>query len=247
MIPKVIHQTWLSKEKNDSLDKLRTTWTTLNPSFVYKYYDDDDIKTYIQTHFDERFQHAYGRILNGSLKADFFRYCVLYHEGGVYIDVDISCLKPLEDVFDFEQFNVITSTDYCRIQRTDRIYQGFLAGEAKSGVFINMVTSICDAMEKNLHKNNLFLLSGPTAFSTQLKMYMNQQVTDPLEKCSFLKELYYTNLHKQQHYCIVTHDISKEVLSLKGTIFAKAQNKFDRGGALHYFQHKSKFKEGYYI
>jgi len=247
MIPKIIHQTWISKDENESIDKLRSTWIELNPEFVYKYYDDADILEYLKNHFDERIQLAYNRILNGSMKADFFRYCVLYHEGGLYIDIDISCLKPLVKVFNFQDFHVVTATDYCRVQRTDRIYQGFLGAEPQSMLFMNMLLFICDSMDKNLYKYNLFTLCGPIAFSTQLKQYMNRNITTPSKRCSFLKELYFTNIHHKEHYGIITHDISKETLVIKDNVFGKAQHKFDRGNELHYFKHKSKYTNGYYI
>ena len=114
MIPKIIFQTWKTKEPNGSIDKLRNTWISKNPEFAYEYYDDNDIKTFIETHFDDRVKKCYSRILNGSLKADFFRYCVVYIKGGLYIDIDISCEKPLTSIFNFDDIHLITTTDNCR-------------------------------------------------------------------------------------------------------------------------------------
>ena len=247
MIPKVIHQTWMTKESNESIDKLRTTWMTMNPDFEYKYYDDNDIEKYIETHFSKRIQKSYARILNGSLKADFFRYCILYKEGGIYIDVDISCMKPILETIDFDNLNFITATDHCRIQRTDRIYQGFLGGEAKCELFMNMLLYICNCMETNQHKKNIFLLSGPIAFSNELKKYMNRDIENKEYHCIFLKELFFTNIHTKENFCIVLHDISKEILALQGVIFAKAQHRIDRKDNLHYFKNKSSYRKGYYI
>ena len=247
MIPKIIHQTWSSKEENHSIDKLRDTWIKKNPHFLYHYYDDNDIHAYIEEHFDEHTLHCYNRIVNGSLKADFFRYCVLYKEGGVYIDVDIACLVPLDDLFDLDNMDVITATDYCRIQRSDRIYQGFLGGSQHCPLFMNMIEQICNSMDKDLFKNDLFKLSGPIVFSRFLKMHMNISINEKNEKCSFLKELHFTNIRERKHYYIVTHEISKELLLKNGVKFATAQNRIDRVNNLHYFKHKSKFPEGFYI
>ena len=247
MIPKIIHQTWSSKEENHSIDKLRNTWIDNNPEFEYKFYDDDDILNYIELHFDEHTLQCYKRIVNGSLKADFFRYCVLYREGGVYIDIDIACMVPLEDIFDLENMDVITATDYCRIQRSDRIYQGFLGGSKQCPLFWNMIRQICDSMDNDMFKYDLFKLSGPIVFSRLLKQHMNKSITEKTEKCSFLKELHFTNIRERTHFYIVTHEISKELLLKNGIKFATAQNRFDRANNLHYFKHKSKFTDGFYI
>ena len=139
--------------------------TRTKVEFTYEYYDDNDIKTFIETHFDDRVKKCYSRILNGSLKADFFRYCVVYIKGGLYIDIDISCEKPLSSIFNFDDIHLITTTDNCRNNKNDRIYQAFLGGEANSAVFMNAINHICTCIETQKYKTNMFELSGPTIFS----------------------------------------------------------------------------------
>lgn len=246
MIPKIIYQTWKTKEPNDSIDKLRNTWINKNPEFEYEYYDDNDIKKFIETHFDERVNKCYGRILNGSLKADFFRYCVMYIKGGLYIDIDISCEKPLTSMFNFDEIHLITTTDNCRNNKNDRIYQAFLGGEANSAVFMNAINHICTCIETQKYKTNMFELSGPTIFSKLLKQYMNEGITNENEKCKFLKELTFVNPVNKKKFVIPQHNIPKEKLESKNVIFATAQHKIDRKSNPHYMKQKSQFKKGYY-
>ena len=37
--------------------------------------------------------------LNGPHKADLFRYCYLYINGGLYLDIKIELIKPLSEIF----------------------------------------------------------------------------------------------------------------------------------------------------
>lgn len=246
MIPKLIFQTWKTKEKNDTIDNLRNTWIDKNSEFEYIYFDDADILDFLSINFDERVNKCYKRILNGSLKADFFRYCVIYIIGGLYIDVDISCVIPLKEMFNFDEIDFITATDNCRVQRSDRIYQGFLGGESNCPVFKTMIDHICVSIETNKFKNNLFDLSGPVIFSKKLKEYMNTDIADSKKKCTFLKELTYENPKLKKKFVIVQHDISKEKLQMNAVIFAIAQHKIDRKQNPHYFKNRSTFRKGYY-
>ena len=246
MIPKIIYQTWKSKKRNKTVDVLRESWKVLNNEFMYEYYDDNDILIFIKNNFDERTLKCYNRIKNGSLKADFFRYCILYKRGGLYIDVDIECTQPLRDVFNFEELHVLTATDYCSKNDNDRIYQGFLGGEKGNAVFIKAVEHICDCMDENKFKLDIFNLSGPTMFSTILKDCINTDVNEKENMCLFLKEL--TAQDKEGRiYKIITHDISNEVLTNIDVTFAISQRKFDRKGNLHYLKNIKKYPRGLYI
>lgn len=247
MIPKIIFQTWISKEQNDSIDVLRRTWIEKNSDFEYVYFDDDDILDFLALHFDERVNKCYNRIVNGSLKADFFRYCVLYINGGLYIDIDISCEKSLIEHLNFDEIHFVTATDHCKVQSSDRIYQGFLGGEVKCPVFNTMIEHICTCIEQNRFKSNLFDLSGPVIFSKKLKEYMNNQITETKQKCTFLKELTFVNPITKDLFVIIEHDISKEKLVDNNTIIATAQNKMDRKSNPHYFINRSVYKKGYYV
>lgn len=245
MIPKRIFQTWKTKDANNSIDKLRSSWIEKNPEFEYVYFDDKDILDFISLNFDERVNKCYKRMINGSLKADFFRYCVIYIQGGLYVDVDISCEKPLHEMFDFDKINFITATDNCRVHRSDRIYQGFLGGEAGCLIFKMMIDHVCSNIEQNKLKNNLFDLSGPVIFSKKLKEYMNKNVAST-EKCNFLKELTYVNPITKEKFVIVQHDISKEKIQMNNVVFATAQHRIDRKNNPHYFKNRSQFRRGYY-
>ena len=49
------------------------------------------------TNFRKDVLQAYLTLIPGAFKADLWRYCVLYIEGGVYVDADTICELPLND------------------------------------------------------------------------------------------------------------------------------------------------------
>lgn len=102
-IPKIIHQTHYvgpddpncPKELKDNIAKLRE----LNPDWEYRFYDDAEIKRYIEQYFPDLLW-LYLKIDDryGAARADFFRYLLMYREGGVYLDIKSNVTKPLNEL-----------------------------------------------------------------------------------------------------------------------------------------------------
>ena len=100
-IPKVIHQTW----KDDKLTGLAASvkrntkkWQTSNPDYEYRLYGNVQCVEYLETHFHtEDYAWAFDQLIPGAFKADFFRYALLFNEGGVYLDIDTA---PLDVTID---------------------------------------------------------------------------------------------------------------------------------------------------
>lgn len=91
IIPLKIFQTWhtknLPKNMHDCVEKLKEQ----NPEFEHHLYDDHDCREFIKKHFSEKVLHAYNSLIPGAYKADLWRYCVLYIEGGIYLDIKFYC------------------------------------------------------------------------------------------------------------------------------------------------------------
>jgi len=89
-IPRIIHQTYfeeITMEKYPQLLRLQNTWRA--SGWEYKFYTDDTARQFIGTNYPPRFVSVFDSLLPGAYKADFFRYLVLFKEGGIYVDVDV--------------------------------------------------------------------------------------------------------------------------------------------------------------
>jgi hypothetical protein len=90
MIPRIIHQTWyeeINPMKYPQLFRLQNSWKA--SGWSYRFYSDDDARSYIVDNFPPQFVEAYDSLIPGAYKADLFRYLVLMKDGGVYADVDV--------------------------------------------------------------------------------------------------------------------------------------------------------------
>ena len=99
LIPKTIHQCYntskIPKVLQDATKKLRK----MNPEYTYKFYTDKDIDRYMLTYFPNIYKDF--KTINpkyGPARSDLFRYCVIYNEGGVYLDLKSGTNIPLKHI-----------------------------------------------------------------------------------------------------------------------------------------------------
>jgi hypothetical protein len=64
-------------------------WTELNPDYIIDFNLDDDCINFLQEHFNDYIVNLFKKIPEGMYKADLWRLCKLYINGGVYADVDL--------------------------------------------------------------------------------------------------------------------------------------------------------------
>ena len=106
-IPRIIHQTFKNNTVTDVFYHNARSFIDLNPEYQYEFYDDERVKQFIENFDCTEFAFdrntlikAYNDIKPGAGKADIFRYLVIYELGGVYIDIDSRCVKPLSKSID---------------------------------------------------------------------------------------------------------------------------------------------------
>lgn len=102
--PRKIWQTWkvdpLDFEERD-LNTARS-WTRQNPSYRYEVLTDQNDQAWVENAFGPNgynrldIIYMYRELTAKIIKADILRYLVMYVEGGVYADIDVEDLRPIE-------------------------------------------------------------------------------------------------------------------------------------------------------
>ncbi|KAL5393513.1 hypothetical protein DPSP01_000329 [Paraphaeosphaeria sporulosa] len=103
-IPKKIWQTWkqgpLTFEQRDS--DTAKTWPAKNPNYRYEVLTDDNALEYVEEHYGVNgfnrpdIIDLYRELNITIIRADLLRYLIMYAEGGVYADIDVECLRPVQ-------------------------------------------------------------------------------------------------------------------------------------------------------
>lgn len=97
-IPKVIFQTWKTHEIPDKWKSSPASIKVFMPSWTHILFSDAENEAFVRDHFPE-YIDFYLKLRFPIQKADFIRYCFLYIHGGVYADLDIEFVAPIDDLF----------------------------------------------------------------------------------------------------------------------------------------------------
>lgn len=102
IIPLKIYQTWYTKDLPELLQNNIDILKKQNPEFKFFLFDDNDCREFIKLYFDVSVLDAFDKLIPGAYKADLFRYCILYIQGGIYLDIKY---------YGINDFKFITLTD----------------------------------------------------------------------------------------------------------------------------------------
>ena len=166
-IPKVIVQTNNKIIKNLKHYNSVCTLLEYNPDYEYLFFDDDNARKFISDNFKNNILekiyvdtnqsdilYAYDYIIPGAIKADLFRYCYLYINGGFYFDSKVICLKSIDDLLNENDEYLL-----CMDDAKKSIYNGII-GVKKNNIKILSLINQC--VTNILTKNHCNDIHEPT-------------------------------------------------------------------------------------
>jgi mannosyltransferase OCH1-like enzyme len=98
-IPKVTHQIWFQgwDKLPDKYSKNIESLRTLNPEWKHKTWDEEALRTECEK-FSPEALSKFDEFTHMIHKIDFGRYVVLHNYGGISIDCDAECIRPLDKI-----------------------------------------------------------------------------------------------------------------------------------------------------
>ena len=119
MIPKVIHYCWFGGRPLPRLaERCIDSWRRLMP--------DAEIRRWDESNYDVAcvpYTAAAARAGKWAFVSDYARLDIVYQHGGIYLDVDVELLKPLDDLLGFVAF--------CGLERGGKVNSGLAFGAEK--------------------------------------------------------------------------------------------------------------------
>ncbi len=181
MIPKVIHQTFLTGRLPgvfaDNVAKLKGD----NPGWEHRLYDNRAARSFIASQYGGRPLACYDRIdrSRGSSRADLFRYLLLYRFGGVYLDIKSTALRPLDsiirsdDSYILSQWDQATRPGWGIFPETPQgeFQQWFIIAAPEHPYLRAVIERVLDNIEAyvperdGVDKQSVFRLTGPIAYT----------------------------------------------------------------------------------
>lgn len=220
-IPNNIYQTFISKNLPPNIIKVIQHNKKMCPDYNFIFYDDHECDLFIQHHFDEKTYGAYKKInpVYGAMKADFFRYCILYKKGGVYLDIKSMIKHPLNKIIHKQDDCLLDlPRRYESWRKTSTYEQWMLMFSPQHPYLLEVITTMVDLIHQNYEpiietipvlttKQKILHVTGPDMFSKCIHLYLNKN--PPLHRHVDYHKYFlhsnsnYTNLYtlnKKLHY-----------------------------------------------
>ncbi|GAA4330539.1 hypothetical protein GCM10023149_35780 [Mucilaginibacter gynuensis] len=169
-IPKVIYQTF-KRRQLPFINRLAIQWLKFrNKAYDYEFYDDARIEAFMNAEFAGEVANAYNKLNIGAAKADFFRYCILYKKGGVYLDIDAYVPGALDSFIKPDDVAVITEERHPGI-----FVQWAMIYEAGHPFLKRTIDIVVDNIKHNRYPNSVHGMTGPTPYSQAIHSLMSDK------------------------------------------------------------------------
>ena len=101
MIPERLHAIWVGSPLPTQFQQFMEGWQRLHPAWAFQMWGEAELASLDMVNrdiYDRADELCPG--LSGQLRSDVARLEILYRYGGVYIDTDFECLKPIDDLLE---------------------------------------------------------------------------------------------------------------------------------------------------
>ena len=138
-----------------------------NPGYRIEYYDDVMCRNFIKKNFNKDILDAFDNLIPGSYKADLFRYCILYKNGGIWSDLSQKFFVPFKVIINHANDKLVLVKDIS----WDRIFHlkygiqiSFMAAIPKMSVYKLAIEEISKNVKKKIYGYTPLDPTGPLLF-----------------------------------------------------------------------------------
>ena len=167
-IPAVLYKTGPHHDPPPDIQKLFKKIKLDNPKYKIIYYNDQQARDFIKNNFSKDILNAYDNLIPGSYKADLFRYCILYKNGGIYGDLSQTYLVPLRQLVNRNNDILVLIRDRL-ISSFPKIFKhgiqiSFMAAQPKLPIFLRVIDKIVENVKTKNYGTNPVDVTGPCLF-----------------------------------------------------------------------------------
>ena len=188
-IPKKIFQTGETNEVTKGMYDAVHTWIDKNLDWEYHFFDKTARRDFIKKYFSKKALDAYDTLIPGTYKADFWRYCVLYTYGGLYIDSKIELLASgLNDVIpkDIEFLSAQEVNPLNKLIKHQingildlRILAGFVVAKPKHPFLKKAIDLVIENIDKGYYGYTPVCPTGPRALGRAVQLVLKKNEENP--------------------------------------------------------------------
>ena len=140
IIPYECIQVWL---QGDVKPHIKKNIIKRNRNINYIFFNNHTIVEYLKEHFDKTILNCYHKIKNPAHKCDLFRYCYLYKNGGIYIDVDLEFNISFKEMIQLSNYSDFITCLGAHSNKTfGECTNGILLCKKKNPIFLECIDKL---------------------------------------------------------------------------------------------------------
>jgi hypothetical protein len=178
-----VFRTWKSRQMNHKMAEMcHRKWFNLNRSLSMEWFDDSDCDAFMRTQSSEIYK-SYNTLKPTAFKADLFRLCLLYENGGMYVDAQttpyVSIRDMLKNCYDIMQKHVFVSV----LDRTrGGIHNGFIFCSPKHPFVERCIERIVENVKNRDYTNHVLGVTGPICLYQAINDVLGKKGDDNFTK-----------------------------------------------------------------
>ncbi|MEM7061700.1 MAG: glycosyltransferase [Cyanobacteria bacterium P01_B01_bin.77] len=162
---KIIHQTWKIDTIPEKYAAFVDSIKRNNPDYDYRLWTDRDNRQLIQDQYPW-FLSTYDSYTHGIERVDAVRYFILYTYGGVYIDLDMECLRSIDNLF--QTGELFFSLEAGPLISNKVVSNAFMAADQGHPFFHYIMTHLDSFRTQDITFSDVFKNTGPDMVTQQL-------------------------------------------------------------------------------
>ena len=224
IVPKKIHQIWLGNKKlPKKYWKWMESWKKYNTDWEYKLWDEESIKK-----LDINQPEIYSKKINPGYRSDIIRYIILKKFGGLYVDTDFECLRPIPEKLRTYKFVS------CVIFNNKPIIANGMIMSCPNHILLKNILKNINLKDYKNDINKIMINSGPEKLTTEYFSLINNIE----QECLILPSNYFypypnfmlnTKSNRYEYVDKVTIGIHHWEMSwMKGSIISRIKRKSNK-------------------
>lgn len=196
-IPKVIYQVFIGFNPDVHFivqDKIRKMFQ-YNPHYEHVFVtEEEQMVNFIKKNYDNYYLTCYEKLKNLGSKIDFFKYLILYKNGGIYLDISMHTIDDLD----------LIVKNYSTISVSNKSYSDSILIFSENHPILNMVISLMiKYISMNAYPGDDENISGNKLFAKAVRIshFIEYNRNINIDDINNLTELYFRN--KKMRYKIV--------------------------------------------
>jgi mannosyltransferase OCH1-like enzyme len=171
IIPLHLYTCWHTKDLPPLMRENYELLVKGNPKIKFHLYDEDECRQFIQNNFENDVLEAYDNLIPSSYKSDLWRYCILYINGGIYMDIKYKCLNGFKFISLTEQEHFVR--DHC----LNDVYTALIVTLPNNEILKKCIYQIVENTKNKYYGNNSLSPTGPNLLGS----YFNQDEKNSID------------------------------------------------------------------